>query len=66
MEWRDTWKSGQSTECQLWKIPRTTSASSSVSVETHLAKKENIASVPLYKPNGKVEEEPPPSIDVLV
>jgi hypothetical protein len=29
-------------------------------------KKENIASVPLYKPNGKVEEEPPPSIDVLV
>ena len=29
-------------------------------------KQEKIPSVPVYKSNGKVEEEPPPKIDVLV
>ena len=29
-------------------------------------KKENVPSAPVYKPNGEVEEEPPPNIDVLV
>jgi len=29
-------------------------------------KKERIAGGPIYKPNGTVEEEPPPRIDVLV
>ena len=29
-------------------------------------KKEKIPSGPVYKPNGKVEEDPPPKIDVLV
>jgi hypothetical protein len=30
------------------------------------AKKEKIPAAPVYKPNGEVEEEPPPNIDVLV
>ena len=29
-------------------------------------KKEEIPSGPVYKPNGRLEEEPPPNIDVLV
>ena len=29
-------------------------------------KKEKIPAAPLYKPNGEVDEEPPPEIDVLV
>ena len=30
------------------------------------SKKEKIPAAPLYKPNGEVDEEPPPNIDVLV